>query len=139
MVNIYRVLNQKSLFSFIKTAIPVAYLHFHFVYFRSIGFMFIFSFFFFLFTAIFFLIGIHLHVLCRELKDGGIIDKVSSFEAKYHFYPIVSLHHSQCDPETIVLILVLKKQNGKLDSIVLVECAESTRKKRNLKNFCGSI
>ena len=50
-----------------------------FLFCRSVGFMFIFSFLFFLLTAICFLLGEHLHILCRELKDGKIVDKVMTF------------------------------------------------------------
>ena len=49
------------------------------LFFRSVGFMFIFSFIFFLLTAVCLLLGVHLHILCRELKDGEILDKVVYF------------------------------------------------------------
>ncbi|XP_065071190.1 prominin-1-like isoform X2 [Rhopilema esculentum] len=50
----------------------------------SVGFMFIFSFFLFLFTALTFFVGEHLHILCRELKDGEMVDKFAKSQLQYN-------------------------------------------------------
>lgn len=56
----------------------------------SVGFMFIFSFIFFLLTALCFVLGQHMHILCREVKDAQIIDKYAGDQLKYNGTKIIA-------------------------------------------------
>ena len=49
---------------------------FYFHTFRSVGFMFMFSFFLMLFCTLWYVVGIHLHFVCRDLKDASIFDTI---------------------------------------------------------------
>eukprot|EP00111_Clytia_hemisphaerica_P002874 TCONS_00008131-protein len=44
----------------------------------SVGFMFIFAFFLMLFCTIWYVLGIHLHFVCRDLKDATLLDTILS-------------------------------------------------------------
>ena len=42
--------------------------------FSAVGFMFLFSFFFMIFCVVWFIAGIHMHIVCRDSKDAQPID-----------------------------------------------------------------